>query len=427
MAISFIVAASSPSNVVAIPASATNGDCIIVLACNTASTTFSASPTGCTTIARKAAISGSMLLAYTFKSAGSALNISAVGADHIGLSIYRGTVTPVPVGTFTASAAAVADALIDIGALTFSVTDGTSWGVGGYFANRTTSLGQPVGMTERFETLSASRAAAVSDTNIGQTTFTAHTATATAARDWASITVELLESAAAATNRTITAEAVAYTHAGQAVLFGVTQPSGAGAIAEAGQDVGLDLAMPVTVATFSMAGQDVTLTATGSTDTPLVAEAGAYTEAGQAVGLDIVMPADAGAFALAGQDVDLTYFTAVEPVIEEVRQSRGSGKARAGEDFWMIREEHLKRLMEEAEKIVSRETIVETIVDKDNMKAIVEAVGERERAYRAAEVAKTVVELNTQAAIVMKLTIDIATMKAKAQEDEELLMLLLLM
>jgi len=475
MAISFVVAAGATTNVVAIPASATNGDCIIVQAVNTASTTFSASPTGCTTITRRAAGSGSFLLAYTFKSAGSAANISAVGATHIGLSVYRGTSTPTPVGAFTTSSAAL-DTLIDVGALTFTVTDGSSWGIGGYFHNRTTDIGQPVGMVERFDNVSTSRAAALSDTNAGQTTFTAHTATATAGRDWASITVELL--ALVEGNRTVTAEVATYTHAGQSILFGVAQPSNAAGFSEAGQDVQFDIFLTADAGSFALAGQDVVLSATGQ-GSILVAETGAYVEAGQAVmmavsmpsdmgalseagqdvGLDVTMPAAAGAFALAGQDVTLTdstptSFTLVaeaaafavggQVVVLDSSVSDSGGEAtpvyvgaggghakRASEDFWEIREEYLKRLKAEAEEVVPHETVVEIVTALDQgipaVQAITEAVAQRERAYRAAEAARTTAELNAEATKIIRLTQEIAKLKTQKDEDDAILMLLMVL
>lgn len=481
MAISFVVAAGALGNVVTIPASATNGDCLIVQAVNTASTTFSASPTGCTTITRRAADSGSFLLAYTFKSAGSAANISAVGATHIGLSVYRGTANP-PVGDFTSSSAA-ADALIDLAAIPFTVTDGSSWGVAGYFHNRTTGgIGQPVGMTERFDNISASRAAAMSDTNAGQTTFTAHTATATAARDWASITIELL--ALADGNRTVTAEAAAYAYTGQAVQFDIIQPSGAGAYLDAGQAAGFGVAMAagqgsfavdgqavglvddnpqaiiaeagayseagqaavfnVTIlaaaGAFSLAGQDVTLTATGTGDTPILASAGAYVESGQPANMLIGMIAEAGTFALSGQSVaDHSASVAVVSVYIGAggghRKNEGIDWAvdpaleqRTPEEFWSVREQYLKWLKATAEGVVPHERVLEAVAHLDQrvpaVQAIAETVAQRERAFRTAEAARTADELKQSAERVLALSEQLAE-KLRMQDEEDILMLLL--
>lgn len=104
---------------------------------------------------------------------------------------------------------------------------------------------------------------------------------------------------------------------------------------------------------------------------------------------------------------------------------------RTPEDFWMIREKYLERLRADSEEVVPHEIILEAVGQLDQgipaVQAIAEVVAQRERAYRAAEAARTTAELNAEATKIITLTQKIAKLKMQKDEDDAILMLLMVL
>lgn len=198
MAITNIAATGSATNVVTLVASITAGDIVIFTAVRHNSTAAPGTPTGATLIANKAAATGSIQMSWLVFTAGGTTVISSANATHLGYAAYRGQTASGAIGGFTASASDALSQSIAVLLADFTqVTgDGTSMIVGGYFHNRTSDLSAVTGMTERFDAGSASIRFAMSDGLFAD--FTVRTAAASAARDWASITVEIKDSSGAA-------------------------------------------------------------------------------------------------------------------------------------------------------------------------------------------------------------------------------------
>lgn len=99
------------------------------------------------------------------------------------------------------------------------------------------------------------------------------------------------------------------------------------------------------------------------------------------------------------------------------------------EEFWEVREKYLKRIHSAAEKEIPIADVIETLKiqdDTDNQaKAFAQVVADRERAYRLAQQAESIDQLEAQASAIAKLTVELAEMKAKRDQDDIILILLL--
>lgn len=102
---------------------------------------------------------------------------------------------------------------------------------------------------------------------------------------------------------------------------------------------------------------------------------------------------------------------------------------RAPEEFWTVREQYLKRLKAEAERMVPHERVLEAIAQLDQgipaVQAIAETVAERERSFRSAEAARTAAELNQLSETILGLTKKLEGQMQLREDEETALMLLL--
>lgn len=104
---------------------------------------------------------------------------------------------------------------------------------------------------------------------------------------------------------------------------------------------------------------------------------------------------------------------------------------RLPEHLWEAREQHLKRLKAESERIVPHEIILQAIAGLaegiPDVQAIAETVASRERAFRTAQAARGTAELNEAAAQVLSLTKRLAVQVKERQDEEDLLLLLMVL
>lgn len=119
---------------------------------------------------------------------------------------------------------------------------------------------------------------------------------------------------------------------------------------------------------------------------------------------------------------------APEPVVQdEADEARGSGHkhryvepawARAGDDFWEVREAYLKsKLPPEVEEIRKKPV-------PEEYKEVIPVIAKLDKAYYAARSAQNIVELENQVLNILELTRQILNLRA--QYDEEAITLLLL-
>lgn len=121
-------------------------------------------------------------------------------------------------------------------------------------------------------------------------------------------------------------------------------------------------------------------------------------------------------------------------VVLSIPTSGGGGEMRVYpfdmEQFFEVRELYLKRVYSAVEKETPSEIIREKLADLANQgddgKVVANLVADRERAYRAAQVAQTAKELKGQAATITRLTLQLAEINARRDMDDQVILLLLL-
>lgn len=130
--------------------------------------------------------------------------------------------------------------------------------------------------------------------------------------------------------------------------------------------------------------------------------------------------------------------TASAVVVLSLPTAGGGGKLKlypdqtepALEEFWEVREEYLRRVHSVAEEVIPHAIVSERTrnlnPDDDRGQEFAMLVANRERAYQAARIAETQQELEGHAAVITKLTLQLAQIEATRQLDDEVILLLLL-
>lgn len=176
MAIAFVAASSSATDVAAIPTGAAAGDVLVGVAIVENSGTIASLPAGWTNVATVNNSSKvTIRVAYRVMVAGDTAP-TWTGATTTSMVAYRGANQTSPVGA-SATASDASGSVVTLPALTLQNTSGSSWVVAGYAHRRTATLTTPTGMVERVDFSDADPQIAASDL-ASATAFTSRTATA---------------------------------------------------------------------------------------------------------------------------------------------------------------------------------------------------------------------------------------------------------